>query len=177
LAEQFVKLKEKINDYESKLEFQSKSLNKIEDENKWMKQELEKVKLEYKDYKIKTDKKLNDLEIHNDKIQLENDALLKDNNNLKNKYENQKKEIKKLEDNKLKVSKFVNEVIGINEALVNKVQLLQEKERSKLKDKDTSIKNLMNKSSLSQKRSEFNSPQRNKLSNKNNSNNSSNKQI
>lgn len=52
------------------------------------------------------------------------------------------KELKKLEDNKGKVSKFVNEVVSINEALVNKVNLLQEKERSRLKDRDSQLKNL-----------------------------------
>jgi hypothetical protein len=81
------------------------------------------------------------LVIANEKLSKENESLRKESRNLTIKNDNLNKELKKLEDNKGKVSKFVNEVVSINEALVNKVNLLQEKERSRLKDRDSQLRN------------------------------------
>lgn len=72
----------------------------------------------------------------------ENESMRKEARNLTVKNDNLNKELKKLEENKAKVSKFVNEVVSINEALVNKVNLLQEKERSRLKENNSTLKNL-----------------------------------
>jgi len=78
--------------------------------------------------------------------------MRKETRNLTLKNDNLNKEIKKLDENKSKVSKFVNEVVSINEALVNKVNLLQEKERSRLKEKDTTLKSLVTRGSNSSSR-------------------------
>eukprot|EP00341_Mesodinium_pulex_P004507 CAMPEP_0116922724 /NCGR_PEP_ID=MMETSP0467-20121206/22431_1 /TAXON_ID=283647 /ORGANISM="Mesodinium pulex, Strain SPMC105" /LENGTH=93 /DNA_ID=CAMNT_0004601107 /DNA_START=845 /DNA_END=1126 /DNA_ORIENTATION=+ len=59
------------------------------------------------------------------------------------------KESKKQEEQKTKISKFVAEVVSVNEALVSKINLLQDKERSRLKDKDEGIKHLLQKSNSS----------------------------
>jgi len=78
--------------------------------------------------------------------------MRKETRSLTLKNDNLNKEIKKLDENKSKVSKFVNEVVSINEALVNKVNLLQEKERSRLKEKDTTLKSLVTRGSNSSSR-------------------------
>lgn len=144
LAEELYKMKEKVSDFDTKLDFQTKLSAKNEEESKWAVRELEKVKLEYADYRSSRDKRLNDLEIECEKHFKENEALKKENSGLKARNDLLSKENKKLEDAKTKVNKFVNEVVGINEALVNKVTLLQDKERSRLREKDDSIKNLLN---------------------------------
>jgi len=79
----------------------------------------------------------------------------------------QEKELKKLEDNKHKVNKFVNEVVGINEALVGKINLLQDKERFRLQETDSRIKNLLSKSNSTNR---LESPLRRTPSKSNNSN-------
>lgn len=89
------------------------------------------------------------MEIANEKLSKENESLRKESRNLTIKNDSLNKELKKLEDNKGKVSKFVNEVVSINEALVNKVNLLQEKERSRLKDRDSQLKNFAKNNSSS----------------------------
>jgi len=143
LAEELYKYKERNADNESKLDFQNKSVSRLQEENQWNLKELEKVKMEFSKYRNSKDKYCNDLEITNEKLSKENESLRKESKSLTIKNDNLNKEQKKLEDNKGKVSKFVNEVVSINEALVNKVNLLQEKERSRLKDKDNSLKNLV----------------------------------
>jgi len=152
LAEELYKMKERNADIDSKLDFQNKCVGRLEEENQWNLKELERVKLEYSNYRNQKDKKCNDLEIQNEKLLKENEAMRKEARSLTVKNDNLNKEIKKLEENKGKVSKFVNEVVSINEALVNKVNLLQEKERSRLKEKDTTLKGLVNKGSNSSSR-------------------------
>mmetsp|Transcript_65036 Transcript_65036/g.55201 ORF Transcript_65036/g.55201 Transcript_65036/m.55201 type:complete len:313 (-) Transcript_65036:17-955(-) len=153
LAEELYKMKEKYADSDSKLDFQNKCVNRLEEENQWNSKELERTKLELSNYRIHKDKKCNDVEISNEKLLKENENLIKEAKNLLIKNESVNKEIKNLQENKGKVSKFVNEVVSINEALVNKVNLLQEKERSRLKEKDTTLKNIVSRGSNSSSRS------------------------
>jgi hypothetical protein len=94
-------------------------------------------------YKINKEKHINNLEIKFERVINENDMISKDIRNYKQNNEGLKQDIRKYNDNKTKISKFVNEVISINEALVSKINLLQEKERSRIRDKDSQMKYLM----------------------------------
>lgn len=47
LAEELYKFKEKNADLESKLDFQNKSVSRLQEENQWNLKELEKVKIEF----------------------------------------------------------------------------------------------------------------------------------
>jgi len=54
-------------------------------------------------------------------------------------------------DQRRQTDDFVSEVVSINEALVRKVQLLQDKERSRLKDREGKIRsNLLKSTAASQ---------------------------
>jgi len=160
LAEELYKTKSKYADSESKLDFQNKCVNRLEEENQWNLKELERVKLEFSNYRNQKDKKCNDVDIANEKLLKENQSIRKESRNLIVKNESMVKEIQKLEDNKDKVAKFVNEVVTINEALVNKVNLLQDKEKSRLKEKDNTLKNIVNRGPNSSSRGVHRSPGR-----------------
>lgn len=142
LAEELFKFKGKSSENANKIDFQTKNLNKLQEENKWNQKELEKTKNEFSDYRSTRDKKINELEIELEKQSKEVDLLKKENHSYKAKSDTYSKENKKLEENKQKMTKFVNEVVGINEALVNKINLLQDKERSRMKEKDEGMKHL-----------------------------------
>lgn len=46
LSDELCSNKEKLNDHINRNEYQTKNLDKIEEENKWITKELEKIKLE-----------------------------------------------------------------------------------------------------------------------------------
>ncbi len=95
LAEELYKYKERNADNESKLDFQNKSVSRLQEENQWNLKELEKVKMEFSKYRNSKDKYCNDLEITNEKLSKENESLRKESKSLTIKNDNLNKEQKK----------------------------------------------------------------------------------
>lgn len=85
-------------------------------------------------------RRLNETEIELNNLRERHSEVVRENNHNRRKIEDKDKLIKKADEYKKHTSTFITEVVGINEALVKKVSLLQDKERAKLKERDNKMR-------------------------------------